>query len=272
MLLSPQHAGFGDQQEMLLIISSKTVDHTMHKIFNYVDLQGRLNSTECLVLSPDFKLLDENQVLLKVPKQNNMYSFDLKNVAPSGDHLGKFEGKADERFFVGYSVNRQAGQEKAYDHEYILLSFMPSHSPLSSSTQSLDDKDADEVPGKGNERVSKRSKIDDQGRFNSSTQDVNTAGPSINSTNTNINTSSLNINTVGSNDPSMLTLEETGIFDDVYNDREVGEEADVNNLELSTVVSRNPTTRVHKDHPKEQIIRDLNLATQTRRMLNFSEE
>nr|GEU66691.1 ribonuclease H-like domain-containing protein [Tanacetum cinerariifolium] len=41
--------------------------------------------TECLVLSPDFKLLDKNQVLLKVPKQNNMYSFDLKNVVPTGD-------------------------------------------------------------------------------------------------------------------------------------------------------------------------------------------
>ncbi|GJY30706.1 ribonuclease H-like domain-containing protein [Tanacetum coccineum] len=38
--------------------------------------------TECLVLSPDFKLLDESQVLLKVPRQNNMYSFDLKNVVP----------------------------------------------------------------------------------------------------------------------------------------------------------------------------------------------
>ncbi|GKF35447.1 putative ribonuclease H-like domain-containing protein [Tanacetum coccineum] len=40
--------------------------------------------TECLVLSPDFKLLDESQVLLKVPKHDNMYSFDLKNVVPSG--------------------------------------------------------------------------------------------------------------------------------------------------------------------------------------------
>ncbi|GKB81192.1 putative ribonuclease H-like domain-containing protein, partial [Tanacetum coccineum] len=40
--------------------------------------------TECLVLSPDFKLLDESQVLLKVLTQNNMYSFDLKNVVPSG--------------------------------------------------------------------------------------------------------------------------------------------------------------------------------------------
>nr|GEW31215.1 hypothetical protein [Tanacetum cinerariifolium] len=40
--------------------------------------------TECVVLSPDFKLLDESQVLLKVLRKNNMYSIDLKNVAPSG--------------------------------------------------------------------------------------------------------------------------------------------------------------------------------------------
>ncbi|GKA03960.1 ribonuclease H-like domain-containing protein, partial [Tanacetum coccineum] len=40
--------------------------------------------TECVVLSPDFKLLDETQVLLKVPRNNNMYSFDLKSVVPLG--------------------------------------------------------------------------------------------------------------------------------------------------------------------------------------------
>ncbi|GJW87673.1 retrotransposon protein, putative, ty1-copia subclass, partial [Tanacetum coccineum] len=40
-------------------------------------------TTECLVLSPDFKLLDKSQVFLKVPRQNNMYNFDLKNVVPS---------------------------------------------------------------------------------------------------------------------------------------------------------------------------------------------
>ncbi|GJT83216.1 ribonuclease H-like domain-containing protein [Tanacetum coccineum] len=31
--------------------------------------------TECLVLSPNFKLPDENQILLKVPRKDNMYSF-----------------------------------------------------------------------------------------------------------------------------------------------------------------------------------------------------
>ncbi|GJR49016.1 putative ribonuclease H-like domain-containing protein [Tanacetum coccineum] len=40
--------------------------------------------TECLVLSPEFKLPDANQVLLRSPRQNNMYSFNLENLVPSG--------------------------------------------------------------------------------------------------------------------------------------------------------------------------------------------
>ncbi|GJR46382.1 ribonuclease H-like domain-containing protein [Tanacetum coccineum] len=38
--------------------------------------------TRCFVLSPDFKLADESQVLLKVPRKNNMYSVDMKNIVP----------------------------------------------------------------------------------------------------------------------------------------------------------------------------------------------
>nr|GEW11438.1 putative ribonuclease H-like domain-containing protein [Tanacetum cinerariifolium] len=154
------------------------------------------NDTEYIVLSPNFKLTDESHVLLKVPRKNNMYSVDLKNIVlkegltflfskttsdesklwhrrlghlnfktvnrfvngnlaeavntacyvqnrvlvvkphhktpyelfhgrtpslsfmrPFGypvtiintkDHLGKFDGKADEGFFVGYSLNSKA--------------------------------------------------------------------------------------------------------------------------------------------------------------------
>nr|GEU71715.1 uncharacterized mitochondrial protein AtMg00810-like [Tanacetum cinerariifolium] len=40
--------------------------------------------TKCLVLSPEFKLPDENQVLLRVPRENNMYNVNLKNIVPSG--------------------------------------------------------------------------------------------------------------------------------------------------------------------------------------------
>nr|GEV00325.1 hypothetical protein [Tanacetum cinerariifolium] len=41
--------------------------------------------TECVVLSSDFKLPDENHVLLRVPRENNMYDVDLKIIVPSGD-------------------------------------------------------------------------------------------------------------------------------------------------------------------------------------------
>ncbi|GKF17268.1 hypothetical protein Tco_0062186, partial [Tanacetum coccineum] len=42
--------------------------------------------TECLVVSPEFKMPDENQILLKVPRQHNMYSFDMKTLAPTKDY------------------------------------------------------------------------------------------------------------------------------------------------------------------------------------------
>ncbi|GKF32778.1 hypothetical protein Tco_0102576 [Tanacetum coccineum] len=59
------------------------------KRHNYVDARGRskcvtnnvlFTDTECFVLSPNFKLTDESQVLLKVPRKNNMYGVDMKNI------------------------------------------------------------------------------------------------------------------------------------------------------------------------------------------------
>nr|GEV94293.1 hypothetical protein [Tanacetum cinerariifolium] len=41
--------------------------------------------TECLVLSSYFKLPDESQALLKVPRENHTYNVNLKNIVPSGD-------------------------------------------------------------------------------------------------------------------------------------------------------------------------------------------
>nr|GFA11387.1 ribonuclease H-like domain-containing protein [Tanacetum cinerariifolium] len=41
--------------------------------------------TECLVLSSDFKLPDASQVVLRVPRENNMYNVNLRNIVPSGD-------------------------------------------------------------------------------------------------------------------------------------------------------------------------------------------
>nr|GEX74484.1 putative ribonuclease H-like domain-containing protein [Tanacetum cinerariifolium] len=40
---------------------------------------------ECLVLSPEFKLPNASQVLLRVPRENKMYNVNLKNIDPSID-------------------------------------------------------------------------------------------------------------------------------------------------------------------------------------------
>ncbi|GKD91891.1 ribonuclease H-like domain-containing protein, partial [Tanacetum coccineum] len=40
--------------------------------------------TECLILSPSFKLLDESQVVLTAPRKDDVYRLDLKNIVPSG--------------------------------------------------------------------------------------------------------------------------------------------------------------------------------------------
>ncbi|GJW18397.1 putative ribonuclease H-like domain-containing protein [Tanacetum coccineum] len=61
----------------------------------------------------------------------------------------------------------------------------------------------------------------------------------------------------------------TGIFSGAYDDEDVGAETDLNNLETTMNVNPIPTTRIHKDHHKDQIIGDINLATQTRRMTRF---
>lgn len=39
-------------------------------------------NTECLVLSPNFKLPNESQVLLVIPRKGNVYSVDMKNIVP----------------------------------------------------------------------------------------------------------------------------------------------------------------------------------------------
>ncbi|GJV10248.1 putative ribonuclease H-like domain-containing protein [Tanacetum coccineum] len=57
-------------------------------LFNVSQMCDKKNSvlftnTECVVLSPDFMLLDQNHVLLRVPRKDNMYSVDLKNIVHS---------------------------------------------------------------------------------------------------------------------------------------------------------------------------------------------
>nr|GFC54758.1 copia protein [Tanacetum cinerariifolium] len=82
----------------------------------------------------------------------------------------------------------------------------------------------------------------------SNTKTVNTARP--------VNTATLTYADYA-NDPLMPDLEDARIFDDAYEDRDKGAKADYNNLETIISVSPIPSTRIHKDHPKEYIIREV---------------
>nr|GEW86237.1 putative ribonuclease H-like domain-containing protein [Tanacetum cinerariifolium] len=44
-----------------------------------------MTDTECLVLSKDFKLLDESMVVLRVPRKHNLYTINLNNLCPRGN-------------------------------------------------------------------------------------------------------------------------------------------------------------------------------------------
>ncbi|GJY73914.1 putative ribonuclease H-like domain-containing protein [Tanacetum coccineum] len=136
------------------------------------------------------------------------------------DYLGKFDGKLDEGFFVGYSLNSKAfrvynirtrkveesfhirfledkpiiaGDRPMWLFDIDVLIKSINYVPTVAGTNSNDFTGTEESIGAG---ISQESGIDDQERSENSTQDVYTAGPSINTSRTNVNTSSLNINTV----------------------------------------------------------------------------
>ncbi|GJY45756.1 putative ribonuclease H-like domain-containing protein [Tanacetum coccineum] len=127
-----------------------------------------------------------------------------------------------------------------------------------------------EVPSTEEPRIN-QEKVDNI----NSTNNINSASDGNSTNNVNaissiVNTARIKVNVVDPktsielpNDPNMPELEDIVYSDD---DEDVGTEADMNNLDAFIPVSPIPTTRIHKDHPVDQIIGDLNSAPQTRRM------
>ncbi|GKE42180.1 putative ribonuclease H-like domain-containing protein [Tanacetum coccineum] len=127
-----------------------------------------------------------------------------------------------------------------------------------------------EVPSIKEPRVNQEK----DANFNS-TNNINTASDGNNTNNVNtisstVNDAGINDNAIHENivygcddDPNMPNLEEIAYSDD---DEDVGTETDMNNLNTFMLVSPVLTTRLHKDHPLKQIIKDIHSAPQTRRM------
>nr|GEV90904.1 hypothetical protein [Tanacetum cinerariifolium] len=68
--------------------------------------------TECAVLSSDYKLPDENHVLLRVTRENNMYNVDLQNVVASEDLTCLFAKATLDEIKREFSVARTPQQNE----------------------------------------------------------------------------------------------------------------------------------------------------------------
>ncbi|GKB62439.1 putative ribonuclease H-like domain-containing protein [Tanacetum coccineum] len=164
------------------------------------------------------------------------------------DHLGKFDGKADEGFLVGdrtngnarLETNSDAGQarkEKVPDQEYILLSLLHSR---------------------------ETTNIDSTNRLNTISSSFTIMDPRREKEQRNEYKSLFDPLMPGLEDTA--DLQDTDIFGSEYDDEYMGAKADLSNLETNMDVSPIPITRIHKDHPKAQIIREVDSVVQTRRM------
>nr|GEV56906.1 hypothetical protein [Tanacetum cinerariifolium] len=388
--------------------------------------------TECFVLSSNFKLVDESQVLIKVPRKNNMYSFDMKNIVPQKDltcllakatndesmlwhrrletkdetsrilksfiteienlvekkvkiircdnrtefknrvmnefceqkdsklpttfwaeavstacyvqnrilvvkphfktpyglfkgrspalsfmrpfgchvsilntldQLKKFDGKSDEGIFVGYSTTSKAF--RVYNirtrkvEENLHITFLENkHMITGGGPEWLFDLDAisksinyapvfagtnfNDFAGKGASFDADNSLFDSSSQasdsHNKDKHGPSQATESDNHERPNAESSTKTVNTVGPvntadypNNSLMPDLEDVGIFDDAYDDRDEGVEADYNNLKTVISVSHIPSIRIYKDYPKEHIIGEVNTAVQTRKMAKQNE-
>nr|GEU80006.1 hypothetical protein [Tanacetum cinerariifolium] len=181
-------------------------------------------------------LTDESQVLLRVPRKNNMYSFDLKNIVPKKgienrvdhkvkvircdngtefknremkqfcemkDHLGKFDGKADEGFFVRYSLNSKAFRV------------------FNNRTRIVE------------ENLHVRSKTESECKDPEKEDNMNNTN-NVNAAKTNT------VNTVGANtnnellfDPEMHALEDISTFKFLSDHKDDVDEADMNNMDTT---------------------------------------
>ncbi|GKA76781.1 ribonuclease H-like domain-containing protein [Tanacetum coccineum] len=209
---TPQQNGVAERKNRTLIVAARTIlaDFKLPTTF-----WAEAVNTACYV---------QNKVLVTKPHNKTPYELFLGRkpalgfMRPFGclvtilntvDHLGKFDGKANEGFFVGLKSSQDDRSKPSSDVE----------------------KKVDEDPRKDSESIDQEK--DDN----------------VNSTN-NVNAASTN----------------------KVNDVDNGVEAGMNNLDTTIQVSPTPTTRIHKDHPVEQMIEDLNSAPQTRRMIKNLEE
>ncbi|GJZ80049.1 hypothetical protein Tco_0644886, partial [Tanacetum coccineum] len=242
-----------------------------------------VKASACWVWKPKTKVLDHvskhNSASITLKKfdyidaqgRSKMGYVALKGTPIGGEKYtgkGKFDGKADEgsgqdwlfdidaltrtmnyerivagtqsNGFAGIKTSDNAGQARKETEpvkDYILLPLWTTDPPYYQDPKSSHDDGSKPSSDDG-------KKVDEDPRKDSECKDQEKED-NVNSTN--------NVN----------TAEDDSIFDLSRDDEDDGAVADMNNLDTIIQFSPNPTTRIHKDHPINQVIGDLQSATQT---------
>ncbi|GJV10282.1 putative ribonuclease H-like domain-containing protein [Tanacetum coccineum] len=276
---TPQQNGVAERRNMTLIEAAKTMlaDSKLPTIF-----WAEAVNTTCYV---------QNKV---TPTLSFMRPFGcLVTILNTVDHLGKFDGKADEGFFVGYSLNSKAfkvfNSKTRIVEENLHIRFSEStpnvigsgpdwlfdidaltrtmnYKPIVTGTQSngFAGTKASDNAGQARKEIEPvknyillpfddDKKVDEDPRKDSESIDQE-KDDNVNSTN-NVNAASTNeVNVISGktsielpDDPNMHALEDISIFDLSRDNEDV-------------------------DHPLNQVIGDLQSATQTRNMSRNLEE
>ncbi|GJX66507.1 putative ribonuclease H-like domain-containing protein [Tanacetum coccineum] len=249
--------------------------------------------------------------LEEVPKGGTgpNWMFDIDTLTMSMNYKPVFAGNQTNGN-AGTKANIDEGQremEIVPGPQYVLLPFLTSDSQ---SPKSSEDEVIDDAGSKRSSGYPSKKKMTKGGQGSSFTtmdpgreraqrnefksvfgQDKDANGNSIYRMFTPVNTAGSSCNNLGGSIPvnvatlpnadlptdplipkDITDLLNTGIFSGAYNDEDVGVEADLDNLETTVNVSPIPSTRIHKDHPKNQIIGDPLSAPQTRRMTKSAQE
>ncbi|GJX57468.1 ribonuclease H-like domain-containing protein [Tanacetum coccineum] len=326
---TPQQNGVAERRNRTLIEAARTMltDSKLPTTF-----WAEAVSTACYV---------QNRVLVVKPHNKTPYELfigfkpALSFMRPFGchvtilntlDNLGKFDGKSDGSFFVGYSLSSKAfrvyntrtrsveenlhigflenkpmiegngtqgelntGTSEEISQDCIVMPIWKDISYFNSLSKDVDNgepksaaddqKQIEDGPDNENDEKDKYEDDSSPKEVNTAGQHVNTASPEVNTGHFKLNTVGPSVNTASSNDQdspkdmfkmgASHTLEATPV--EFFSDEDEPE-VDLGNILNSYTVPTTPNTRIHKDHPIENVIGDVKTSVQTRRMTKPTSE
>ncbi|GJX35237.1 putative ribonuclease H-like domain-containing protein [Tanacetum coccineum] len=211
--------------------------------------------------------------------------------------LGKFDGKSDEGFLVGYSLNSKAyrvynlvtkrvevnlhvnfledkpnvkgvGYRWMFDYDYLTDPILYSYLELIYCALATVKNTEEKFESRKSSTNSKKEEIltapqQEKKHLGTVPENNSTSTPSVNSGSEPVNTGELDPDDSAMPELKIFHKSETGIFDEASYDEE-GVVTDFNSLPTEIEVSPTPTLRIHNIHPKSQILGDPKSAVQTR--------